>query len=287
MSAKLQKERVWMITGTSTGFGFEFVRAALERGDTVVATSRHPAKVAAAFPDRADQLLVCAMDVKNSDQIAGAVHEAVVRFGRIDVLVNNAGYGLIGAVEEASDDEIARVYEVNVLGLLRVTRAVLPHFRHQRSGHIINLSSIGGLVGVPGFGLYNATKFAVEGISEALARELEPFGVGVTLVEPGPYRTDFLAGSLALAQRIIPGYESTAGQARSTAVTRNGKQAGDPVRAVKVIIDAVTSEHPPLHLLLGRLAYDYATTKLENLRKDMETWRQAALATDFPPENAA
>lgn len=256
-----KNSRVWFITGTSGGIGHELVREVLRHGDSVVATSRNPEKVAATFSEYKDQLLAVAADLGNFDQIIDAVQAGISRFGKIDVLVNNAGYGFIGAVEEADDDEIRRVHEINVFGLLRVLRAVLPHFRERQSGHVVNLSSIGGLVGLPGFGIYNATKFAVEGISEALAAEVVPLGIKVTVVEPGPFRTGFLAGSLVLAKNVIAQYEKTAGVTRAGASTRNGNQPGDPVRAAAAIIKAVTAENPPLHLLLGRLAYDVANKK--------------------------
>lgn len=272
---------VWFITGTSGGIGRELVREALRRGDSVVATSRNPGKVAEAFAEHEAQLLTVAMDLGSYDQITAAVQAGISRFGKVDVLVNNAGYGFIGAVEEANDDEVNKVHETNVFGLIRVLRAVLPHFRDRKSGHIVNLSSIGGLVGLPGFGIYNSTKFAVEGISEALAAEVAPFGIKVTVVEPGPFRTEFLAGSLALAKNEMPQYEKTAGVTRAGASTRNGNQPGDPARAARAIIKAVTSENPPLHLLLGRLAYDHATVKIEKLRKEIETWREVTLGADF------
>jgi len=186
---------VWFITGTSNGFGHELVREALRRGDSVIAASRTPQKVAEVFAEHQDRLLAVAMDLGSRDQITQAVAAGISRFGKVDVLVNNAGYGFIGAVEEATDDEIKRVHETNVFGLLRVLRAVLPHFRERQSGHVVNLSSIGGLIGLPGFGIYNSTKFAIEGISEALAAEVAPLGIRVTIVEPGQYRTEFLAGS--------------------------------------------------------------------------------------------
>ncbi|HEX4142293.1 MAG TPA: oxidoreductase [Pirellulales bacterium] len=279
--------RVWLITGTSQGFGHELVRAALERGDRVVATSRDPRRVAANFPQAADRLLTMPMDLRDRAQIAAVVEAAVARFGRIDVLVNNAGFGIVGAVEEASDSEINQVFEINVFGLLRVTRAVLPTMRQQRSGHVVNLSSIGGLVGFAGFGIYNATKFAVEGLSEALAKEVAPLGIRVTLVEPGPYRTDFLGGSLAIAHTEIPDYAATAGQIRVVRKTRHGAQAGDPVRAADAIVQAVTSDEPPLHLLLGLYAYQQAAQKLDVLRGEMDAWRELALSTDYPQESSA
>jgi NAD(P)-dependent dehydrogenase (short-subunit alcohol dehydrogenase family) len=275
-------QRVWFITGTSQGFGHELVRAALDRGDRVVATSRTPQKIVANFPQAADRLLALPMDLGNEEQIRAVVDTAVARFGRIDVLVNNAGFGIIGAIEEASDAEINHVFEINVFGLLRVTRAVLPVMRAQRSGHVVNLSSIGGLVGFAGFGIYNATKFAVEGLSEALAKEGAPLGIHVTLVEPGPYRTDFLGSSLSVAKTELPAYAGTAGVPRAARSTRHGAQAGDPVLAADAIVAAVTSDRPPLHLLLGAYAYQMANDKLAALRAEMDQWRELALSTDYP-----
>jgi len=274
-------DRIWFITGTSQGFGRELVRAALQRGDSVVATSRSPQSVAAASPNAAGRLLALSMDLGDAAQISSVVERAIARFGRIDILVNNAGYGVNGAVEEASEKEIAAVYETNVFGLLRVTRAVLPHMRKQRSGHIVNLSSIGGLTGLPGWGIYNSTKFAVEGLSEALADELAPLGIGVTIVEPGPFRTEFLGGSLVKTANTLPDYAPTAGKTRTSALERNGKQQGDPAAAADAIVQAVTSPHPPVHLLLGKFAYDRFNQKLEALRHEMDAWRELAVGTDF------
>ena len=272
---------VWFITGTSQGFGNELVRAALQRGDSVVATSRHPEKVAAGFNGESGRLLAIPLDLRDDAHVSAGVQSAIDRFGRIDVLVNNAGHGLLGAIEEASDTEIARVYEINVFGLLRVTRAVLPHMRKQRSGHIVNLSSIGGLVGLPGWGIYNSTKFAVEGISEALAAEVAPLGIRVTIIEPGPFRTDFLGGSLAKTAQTLPDYEESAGKTRNNATERNGAQQGDPALAAEAIIQAVTSEKPPLHLPLGAFAYERANAKLEDMKKEFAAWSTVALATDY------
>jgi NAD(P)-dependent dehydrogenase (short-subunit alcohol dehydrogenase family) len=279
--ANHSEHRVWFITGTSQGFGRELVRAALQRGDSVIATSRQPQAVSAAFPKAAEGLLTASMDLREPAQISSVVNNAVARFGRIDVLINNAGYGVTGAVEEASEKEISALYETNVFGLLRVTRAVLPHMRKQRSGHIVNLSSIGGLTGLPGWGIYNSTKFAVEGLSEALAAELAPLGIGVTIVEPGPFRTEFLGGSLVKTANTLPDYEATAGKTRTSAVERNGRQQGDPASAADAIVQAVTSPHPPLHLLLGKFAYDRFNQKLDELRNEMAAWREVALGTDF------
>jgi NAD(P)-dependent dehydrogenase (short-subunit alcohol dehydrogenase family) len=281
MGSQSNVHRVWFITGTSQGFGRELVRAALQRGDSVIATSRNPQAMAAAFSSAADRLLAVSLDLRNTAQISSVVERAIARFSRIDVLVNNAGYGITGAVEEASEKEIAALYDTNVFGLLRVTRAVLPYLRKQRSGHIVNLSSIGGLTGMPGWGIYNSTKFAVEGLSEALAAELAPLGIGVTIVEPGPFRTDFLGGSLVKAADTLPDYEATAGKTRAGTVERNGKQPGDPALAADAIVQAVTSPNPPLHLLLGRFAYERTSQKLDAFRREMETWRELTLGTDF------
>jgi len=281
MTTDNSNRRTWMITGTSQGFGLALVHAALDRGDNVVATSRSPEKVRATAAGGGDRLFTTSMDLNSSEQIAGTVESAIKRFGRIDVLINNAGHGLLGAVEEATDAEIAKVFETNVFGLIRVTRAVLPLMRRQRRGHIVNLSSIGGLVGLPGWGMYNATKFAVEGLSEALAQEVAPLGIGVTIVEPGPFRTDFLGGSLAMVESHIPDYETTAGKTRAYQRDNDGAQAGDPELAAKAIIDAVVGKNPPLHLLLGALAYQRATAKVDSLKAEFEAWKAVTLATDF------
>ena len=275
-------KRTWLITGTSQGFGRDLVAAALERGDNVVATSRTPEKVQAAFPKAGDALLATSMDFNDAADIAKVVKATIDRFGSIDVLINNAGHGLLGAIEEVIDAEIQKVFQTNVFGLLRVTQAVLPQMRKQKSGHIVNLSSIGGLIGIPGWGIYNATKFAVEGISEALAHELKPLGIGVTVVEPGPFRTDFLGGSLAMVKNHIADYDDTAGKTRAYQKNNDGQQAGDPQRGAKAIVDAVTGKHPPLHFLLGALAYQRATAKIDSLRAEFEFWKDASLSTDFP-----
>jgi NAD(P)-dependent dehydrogenase (short-subunit alcohol dehydrogenase family) len=273
--------RVWFITGTSQGFGHELVRSALKRGDSVIATSRTPEKVMADFEEHSDHLLAISMDLHDSAQISSTVQKAIDHFGRIDVLINNAGHGLLGAVEEASDEEISNVYETNVFGLLRVTRAILPYLRKQHSGHIVNISSIGGLVGIAGWGIYNSTKFAIEGLSEALAQEVAPLGIHVTIVEPGPFRTDFLGSSLTTASKVISEYDKTAGRTRASAVERNNKQQGDPLLAAEAIIQAVLSEKPPLHLLLGEMAYELANKKLDELKNEFSTWQELALSCDF------
>jgi NAD(P)-dependent dehydrogenase (short-subunit alcohol dehydrogenase family) len=273
--------RVWLITGTSQGFGSELVRAALQRGDLVVATSRTPSKVAEAFPDAGERLFALSMDLRDEAQITDAVQLAIARFGHIDVLVNNAGHGLLGAIEETSDAEVRNVFETNVFGLLRVTRAVLPSMRKRRRGHIVNISSIGGLVGSPGWGIYNSTKFAVEGISEALFQELAPLGIGVTVVEPGLFRTDFLGGSLTVANRALQDYVGTAGRTRTWRGDTHGQQQGDPGRGAEAIVKSITAERPPLHLLLGADAYERAHKKLDAIRSEFEAWRETTFSTNL------
>jgi NAD(P)-dependent dehydrogenase (short-subunit alcohol dehydrogenase family) len=277
----------WFITGASQGLGLEIARAALQRGDRVLATTRNPKAALAELGFARDRLCVVPMNLRNNEEIAAAVQTALTQFEGIDVLVNNAGHGLVGAVEEASDEEIRSLFETNVFGLLRMTRAVLPHMRARRSGHVVNISSIAGMTTLPGFGIYSATKFAVEGLSEALALEAAPLGIRVTIVEPGPFRTNFLAGSLAVTDRIIDDYAPTAGATRADCEKRNGRQPGDPVRAAKAIIAAVTAERPPLHLLLGAIAFERAGKKLAALRDEMELWRRVGLATDFPEGGAS
>ncbi|HEY8337615.1 MAG TPA: SDR family NAD(P)-dependent oxidoreductase, partial [Tardiphaga sp.] len=217
MTATNEFERVWMITGASRGLGARMAEAALAHGDAVVATARNAADVAKRFGDH-PALLGVSLDVTDEAQAARAVDAAIARFGRIDVLVNNAGFGLLGAVEEATADEVRKLYETNVFGLLNVTRAALPSMRARRSGHVLNLSSLGGHQSGPGFGLYCSTKFAVEGINQALHKELAPLGIHVTAVEPGYFRTEFLEGnSLAVSPKLIADYEGTSGQVRIAA----------------------------------------------------------------------
>jgi short-subunit dehydrogenase len=200
----------------------------------------------------------------------------------VDVLVNNAGYGVAGAIEEVSEAESMPMFETNVFGLLRVTRAFLPHLRKQRSGHILNLSSIGGVVASPGMGYYNATKFAVEGLSEALAGEVAPLGIRVTIIEPGPFRTDFLGRSGVVAKTRIADYDATAGNMRKYFAENDGKQKGDPVRAVHAMMQVVESPNPPLRLLLGASALQRLRSKVTNWEKEIAAWEQVTLGADFP-----
>jgi NAD(P)-dependent dehydrogenase (short-subunit alcohol dehydrogenase family) len=275
-------QRVWFITGASTGFGRLLAEEVLKSGGKVVATARKLDKVAdfeERYPKTAKAL---ALDVTDAGQVDSAVTQAFAEFGQVDVLVNNAGYGVAGAIEEVSEDEFMPMFETNVFGLLKVTRAFLPHLRKQRSGHILNLSSIGGLIGGQGIGMYNATKFAVEGLSEALAAELAPLGIRVTVIEPGPFRTDFLGRSGVIAKNRIADYDKTAANMRRYFEENDGKQAGDPVKAVQAMIQVVESPDPPLHLLLGRSAMQRFRGKLDSWQREIAAWEQVTVGADFP-----
>jgi NADP-dependent 3-hydroxy acid dehydrogenase YdfG len=275
-------QRVWFITGASTGFGRLLAEEVLKAGGKVVATARKLDNVAdleARYPQKA---MALALDVTDAGQVDSAVTQAFAKFGQVDVLVNNAGYGVAGAIEEVSEAEFMPMFETNVFGLLQVTRAFLPHLRKQRSGHILNLSSIGGVVGGPGIGFYNATKFAVEGISEALAAELAPLGIRVTIIEPGPFRTDFLGRSGVLAATRIADYDNTAGNMRKYFAENDGKQRGDPLRAVHAMMQVVESPEPPLRLLLGASALQRLRSKLSNWEKEIAAWEPVTVGADFP-----
>ncbi|PSL23361.1 oxidoreductase [Chitinophaga ginsengisoli] len=274
------KTKVWFITGASRGFGLEIAKAALANGDKVVATVRsQPEKLQRVLNN--DNLYVVLLDVTNEDQARQAARQAVERFGRIDVLVNNAGFGLLGAVEEASDEEVRQSFDTNVFGLLHVTRAILPYFRAQHSGHVINLSSVVGLTATAGWGLYAATKFAVEGINEALAVELKPLGIHVTAVEPGFFRTNFLDGSsLTAAKAVIADYQDTAGQMRAFASQISYKQPGDPVKLANAVMSLAASPKPPVHLPLGNDTLNYFNQKMEQFNQEIEEWRSVTTSTD-------
>jgi NAD(P)-dependent dehydrogenase (short-subunit alcohol dehydrogenase family) len=282
-NVEISKGRVWFITGASSGLGKVLAESALRAGNTVVLTARRPdeelRKLGAEYGERG---LVLALDVTKQEQVDAAVAEAIAKFGQIDVLVNNAGYGTVGAVEEQSEDEFRPMFETNVFGLVRMTQAVLPNMRERSAGHILNLSSIGGLVASPGFGLYNGTKFAVEGISEALAQEVAPFGIKVTIIEPGPFRTEFLGRSGVPAKKHIAGYEGTAGKMREYFDKQNGKQPGDPAKAAAAMLAVVDSPHPPLRLLLGASTLPRLQGKLDAWKKEVEAWRETTAGADFP-----
>lgn len=274
--------KTWFITGASRGFGALIVERALAKGDAVVATARNPQAVTDRFGEHPN-LLAVALDVTSEEQAAAAAQAAIDRFGRIDILLNNAGFGLMGAVEEASAAEVEAVYRTNVFGLLTVTRAVLPHMRSARSGRILNISSIGGYRGGPGFGVYSSTKFAVEGLSEALHDELAPLGIHVTVVEPGYFRTDFLdASSLTVSPIRIADYDETAGKVRTIAEGLSHQQPGDPQRLADVLTAFVDAPNPPVRLPLGSDTVAAIEAKHVSDAAILDQWRQVSVSTDFP-----
>jgi short-subunit dehydrogenase len=279
--------RVWFITGTSTGFGYLLAEEALKRGERVIATARDVSKLSRLARQYPDRIHTFRLDVTNQNEITSIAQQGITAFGHVDILVNNAGYAMNGAIEEVSEDEFEPMFQTNIYGVIRVTRAFLPHFRQRRSGHIFNLSSISGLIGSSGWGFYNATKFAVEGFSEALAEEVKPLGVHVTVVEPGPFRTDFLGRSGKLARRQLPDYAATAGKAREYLKTQSGKQPGDPQKAVQAIITAANSAKPPLHLILGRVALTRFRHKLSDWHEEIAAWESVTTSVDFPENQSS
>ena len=276
-----QKGKTWFITGASSGFGRLMAEHLLDLGATVIATARKVEEIVDLTQSRPGAFAV-PLDVTSKDSIAHAVAQGLAYTGGVDVLVNNAGYGLCGAIEEATEDEYMPMFNTNVFGLIDMTKALLPHFREKRSGAIINFSSIGGLIGSPGWGYYNATKFAVEGLSQALYGELAPLGVKVMVVEPGPFRTDFLGRSGKEAALRLPDYETTVGKTREYFKTQAGKQAGDPQRAVEAVVEAISSPEPPKHLLLGKLALMRFRDRLGQWGQELDTWQDVTNGADFP-----
>lgn len=277
-----QEKPVWFITGCSTGFGRELARYTLDRGYRVAVTARRPADVADLAAGHDGRALVLPLDVTKPDEIAAAVEAAQAKFGRIDVLVNNAGVGYFGAIEESDDAEVRRMFEINFWGLANMTRAVLPGMRARRSGHIVNISSMGGVRGAPAVGFYNATKFGLEGLSEALAQEVAPLGVKVLIVEPSGFRTDWAGRSANQARSPIADYDSTAGARQRQIRGYSGKQPGDPARAAAAIVKAVEAADPPLRLMLGKAALAAGRAKIEALRRDFEGWAEVTEGADYP-----
>ncbi|KRE35001.1 oxidoreductase [Paenibacillus sp. Soil724D2] len=277
----MENQKVWFITGASRGFGLEIAKAALAEGNKVVATVRRKPEQLAAELDNNENLFVTVLDVTDEAQALDAAKQAADKFGRIDVLVNNAGYGLLSAVEEASNEEVKQNYDANVFGLLNVTRAILPYMRKQRSGHVINISSVGGLNGYVGWGIYGSTKFAVEGITESMALELAPLGIYATVVAPGFFRTEFLdPTSLIRTANVIDDYAGTVGEMRSFATQVNKKQPGDPKKLAQAFIKLANSEKPPIHLPLGNDTLAMYREKTARFEKDIEDWYDVITGTD-------
>jgi NAD(P)-dependent dehydrogenase (short-subunit alcohol dehydrogenase family) len=274
-----QTQKVMFITGVSRGLGKAIAEAFLSRGDVVIGTSRSGK---ADLKQAGGKLHVLPLDVTKREHVFRTVGAAHAIHHRLDVVVNNAGFGLLGAIEESSPADTHDVLGVNFFGTLHVTQAVLPLLRAQRSGHIVNISSIAGLAPRAGYGLYAAAKFAVEGMSQSLAEELLPLGIHVTLVEPGGFRTDFLSeSSIRHAEAKIEAYSTTSGQMVDLLARSSGKQIGDPVRGAKAILQAVDSAAPPLHLLLGSDALRRARTKIEQITQQIKEWESVTLSTDF------
>jgi NAD(P)-dependent dehydrogenase (short-subunit alcohol dehydrogenase family) len=273
---------VWFITGCSTGFGRELAAAVLDRGYRCVVTARNPESVRDLAAPHGDRALVVRLDVTVPEEVDAAVRAAEERFGRIDVLVNNAGIGYFGAIEESDEAEVRRMFEINVFALGRMTTAVLPGMRKRRAGHVVNIASIGGIRAFPGIGWYNASKFAVVGLSEALSLETAPLGIKVTVVEPSGFRTDWAGRSANDVANEIADYAETAGANRRTIRNNSGKQPGDPKRAAAAIIAAVEAPEPPLHLLLGKGALRGARWKLDLLKSNFDAWAETTEGADFP-----
>ncbi|MDV4161502.1 oxidoreductase [Rhizobium leguminosarum] len=272
----------WFITGASSGLGRALAEAVLARGWRAVMTARRPETLADLTAEHGDRALALALDVTDSNSIAGAVHDAETHFGAIDVLVNNAGYGYLSAIEEGDDAEIRAQFETNVFGLIAVTKQVLPGMRSRRQGHIFNVSSLGGLVAFAATGYYHATKFAVEGLSESLSHEVKSLGIDVTILEPGAFRTDWAGRSMVESSTIIDDYAETSGKRRQATRSVSGNQPGDPVRAATAIISAFEADEPPLRLLLGAPALKIARERLDALRANFEAWAETTLSADFP-----
>ncbi|MEX5360525.1 oxidoreductase [Pseudomonas guariconensis] len=273
--------RTWLITSASRGFGTLIVQQALAAGDAVIATARKPEDIEARLGQHPN-LLAVRLDVTGEEEAYAAVAAGIERFGQIDVLVNNAGFGVLGAVEETSASETERLFATNVFGVLNVTRAVLPHMRRQRSGHVINISSLGGYQAYMGWGVYGSTKFAVEGISEAMHQELAPLGIKVTVVEPGFFRTDFLdEQSLVKTALELPDYASTVGVMRNYAEAANHAQPGNPAKLAEALMTLANAANPPLRLALGSDAVARIEAKHSAVEQELARWRALSLSTDF------
>ena len=283
----MSDKNVWFITGCSTGFGRELAKHLLENDYRVVVTARDIEKVQDLVDINKENALPIRLDVTDKSQVADAIAKAENHFGKIDVLVNNAGFGYFGAIEESDEKEVRSMFETNFWGLAEVTRAALPKMRERRSGMIVNISSIGGFAGFPSVRYYNATKFAVNGFSEALKKELAPLGIKVIVVNPSGFRTDWAGRSANDATVKIADYAETSGTFQSNVRGYSGNQPGDPVRAAKAIVAAMESADPPSYLLLGKVALQTARQKLEDLKRDFDDWAEVTEGADFPEAESA
>lgn len=276
----------WFITGASSGLGAALAKEVLDRGDTAAVTARSTDRLRALVESHPDRALALPLDVADADQRTAAVNATVERFGGVDVLVNNAGHGFRSAVEEASRDEVDEVFAANFFGPVALIQQVLPHMRRRRSGVVVNVSSIGAQVSNPGSGYYTAAKIALEGVSDALRREVAPLGIRVLVVEPGAFRTDFSGRSLVQSRSAIDDYADTAGMRRKENDRTHGTQPGDPVRAARVIVDVVTGEEPPQRLLLGSDAVRIVRREYQDRIDEIDAWAQLSATTDFPEDDA-
>jgi len=275
------KNKTWFITGISSGLGKALAEAVIAHGDFVIGTFRKKEQVDEFNQKNSGKALAIQLDITNREQVENAVSEINKNVGRLDVLVNNAGFGFAGAIEEASKKEIREVFEANFFGTMNLTTAILPVFRKQKSGHIFQISSHSGFTSFPGFGIYSASKFALEGASEAMAKELAPLGIKTTIVEPGPFRTGFAGSSFREAENHISDYDETAGAFRKKIKSVDGKQEGDPAKAAQAIIKVHESETPPMRLVLGKIATLTIAAKLESVKNDLEAWREVAEGAVF------
>jgi NADP-dependent 3-hydroxy acid dehydrogenase YdfG len=280
-------DKVWLITGSSTGLGRALAQAVLERGYYLVATARQPEQLKELSDRYPDRVTTIALDVTNAQSIQQAVEAALNAYNRIDVLVNNAGYGTVGAIEEVNDDDIRRQFDTNLFGAINVTRAILPTLREQRSGHILNISSANGISAFAGVGIYSATKFALEAISEALAQEVKPLGIKVTIIEPGSSRTNFSSRALSTLSHQINDYAQTSGKIVQRLQERDGKQPNDPAKAAAAMIQVVESDNPPLRLALGEDSVSLITQKLESMKAELEAWKDVSMSTAFEEVKAS
>lgn len=283
----ISSNAVWLITGCSSGLGRALAEQVLDAGYRLVATARDAARLEDIIVRGGNRALAVALDVTNDAAIEAAVQAAEERFGAVDVLVNNAGYGYLAAIEEGEDDAVRALFETNVFGPWHLAKAVLPGMRDRGRGHVVNISSVGGMVTFPAVGFYHMAKFALEGFSETLAKEVEPFGIGVTVVEPGGFRTEFRGTSMKQSAIRLPAYAETAGKARDDLIAANGKQQGDPALGAKAIMKALEADRPPLHIVIGGDALDLIRRKIADLNTDLNAWEEVTRGTDYSDGSTA